>query len=161
MESSRIHDLNLRETIVRYILRGDQPDVAARAAGLSRDTFIEWLRRGQNDADGPYADFFQAIDQADAQCETRATGKLYDIAIDGDSKALIEFLGRRYPKNWSQKTSQRLEIVKNEQELLDTPSEVNDPQRAAALDAYYRELTGLNPGAVEGSYRDVEETDSP
>lgn len=160
MESSRIHDVNLRETIVMYILKGDQPDVAARAAGLSRDTFIEWLRRGQNDATGPYADFFAAIDQADAQCETRATGKLHEIALEGDTKALIEFLGRRYPKNWSQKTSQRLEIVKNEQEMLDTPSEINDPQRAAALDAYYRSLTGLGPGVVEGEFRDVEETDA-
>jgi hypothetical protein len=63
----------LHEQIVAFIRGGGYPHVAAEAAGLPRQVFAHWLRRGQK-ADAPpnYRAFAQAVMEAHAQARLQA-----------------------------------------------------------------------------------------
>ena len=47
-------------------------DLAARGNGMSPDTVRDWMKRGEEDPEGPYGDFYRRIDRARAQNEIDA-----------------------------------------------------------------------------------------
>jgi hypothetical protein len=55
----------VQQKIVDAILEGAYDWVAARAAGIHKDTFYFWLQRGEA-GESPYSDFSDAIDHARA-----------------------------------------------------------------------------------------------
>jgi hypothetical protein len=66
----------LTKRICSYILAGGFEQPAARACGISRHTFLEWMRRGEDHDDRPnmtkYAKFANAIRLADANARISA-----------------------------------------------------------------------------------------
>jgi hypothetical protein len=63
----------LQASICAYIRAGGFPHVAAEAAGLPREVFERWLRKGQEGKGGPkYRHFFEAVQQAQAQARLGA-----------------------------------------------------------------------------------------
>jgi hypothetical protein len=76
---------DLQQRICGFIRAGAYDYVAAEAAGISRHTFFEWIRRGEgNDEERPakplYAQFANAIRVAKA--EARATAEVTIKKID-------------------------------------------------------------------------------
>jgi hypothetical protein len=76
---------DLQQRICAFIRAGAYDYVAAEAAGISRHTFFEWIRRGEgNDAERPatplYAQFANAIRLAKA--EARETAEVTIKKID-------------------------------------------------------------------------------
>ncbi|HEY7309459.1 MAG TPA: hypothetical protein VH643_08890 [Gemmataceae bacterium] len=65
--------LALQEQIVAFIRAGGYPHVAAEAAGLPREKFERWMRRGQRrDAPPNYRAFARAVHEAEAQARLHA-----------------------------------------------------------------------------------------
>jgi hypothetical protein len=62
----------LARQIVAFARAGGFPHVAAEAAGVSRDVFEAWLRRGQGRGAEPYRSFRRDVFQAHAQARLRA-----------------------------------------------------------------------------------------
>ena len=62
----------VEKTIVAYVRAGGYPQVAAEAAGISRETFEEWLRRGEAGRPLKYKQFVEKLRQAEAQARLNA-----------------------------------------------------------------------------------------
>lgn len=103
------HLLNdqVTEIICSAILRGAHLDVASAAAGISRNTLVNWLRRG-NDAiasnstdpnDTPYIDFVNRINKTNAEAEKRLIHLIYDKG-ESDAKYLTWIASRRFHERW-------------------------------------------------------------
>ena len=63
----------VQKTIAAFVRAGGYPLVAAEAAGVPREAFEEWVRRGEADgAPKKYRDFVEALRQAEAQARLNA-----------------------------------------------------------------------------------------
>jgi hypothetical protein len=69
----------LQSRIASFLRAGGYPHVAAEAAGVSRRTFQNWLRRGDRaKAKQPYRGFVEEVRQAAAQARLRAEIAIFD-----------------------------------------------------------------------------------
>jgi hypothetical protein len=84
------------------IRSGSYFEPACRVAGISFQTFRNWLLRGEREKSGPYFDFFEGVKAAEAEAELRAV-TLWSKAMPKDWRAAKEFLERRHPSRWSQR----------------------------------------------------------
>lgn len=90
--------------VAQAIKRGCYAQVAARSAGISKSSFYRWLERGEKEETGIYRDFWNAIEQADAEAEQWAAERLATIAehaTPNTTAGLIAYLERRFPERWS------------------------------------------------------------
>ena len=62
----------VEKMIVAYVRAGGYPHVAAEAAGVSREVFEEWLRKGEAGRPLKYKHFVEALRQAEAQARLNA-----------------------------------------------------------------------------------------
>jgi len=77
------------------------------ALNISRQTFYDWLNRGERDAqEGKrtlYADFFDAYKKAQAEAIIRNVALILEAAKNGNWQAAAWFLERRMPEVWGRK----------------------------------------------------------
>lgn len=93
----------IQDRIVTAIRAGNYMETAAAYAGIARSTFNEWIRRGAEEQEGPFAEFAAAVEQALAAAEAR------DVALIGQAaqkewQAAAWRLERRLPERWGRKT---------------------------------------------------------
>jgi len=72
----------VQETICRAIRRGCYIETAAALGGIHKDTFYEWLKRGNRQSKGKYREFSDAVKKALAEAESREL-KIIDKAAQG------------------------------------------------------------------------------
>jgi hypothetical protein len=73
---------------------------AAEAAGVSYQTFRNWLTQGESARSGKFFEFFEACRRAEAEARVRFVRAIYQAADGGDWRAAMEFLKRRDRRNW-------------------------------------------------------------
>ena len=105
----------VQKKILEAIRLGATYEVAARAAGIGERTLYRWKERGQRAKRGKFRQFWQALQQAEAEGEIR---HLQTIAEEGPSgsKWILE---RRYPDRWG-----RRDRVKHETDFGDALAQV-------------------------------------
>jgi hypothetical protein len=91
----------LTKIICASISSGNYLWVAAKTAGISRDTLQDWKRRGA-EGEQPYARFLADFDQAEINCEAALVKKWHDAA-PADWRAARDLLARRFPERWSER----------------------------------------------------------
>lgn len=64
-----------QRTIAQAIRANAYPETAAALAGIDRDSFYEWLKRGAKEESGPYREFSDTIKSA------LAVGQMRDLAV--------------------------------------------------------------------------------
>jgi len=79
------------------MLRGD----AARLAGVERETFADWVRRGENGED-PFAGFREEIEKTELLAQRRLLAKI-SMAAANDPKVAVWMLGHRWSRGWGEK----------------------------------------------------------
>jgi hypothetical protein len=86
------------ETMLRA---GNYVHVAIRAAGVSRSTFNEWMRRGLSrlKRDRPYRELRERVETAQAEGQVRHVAMVSKAAAD-DWRAATWLLERQYPALW-------------------------------------------------------------
>ena len=106
---------DMHESIIKWITGGLPPSSAAGMTGISAKTLDRWIMRGKQElmnredtgirtpGEEDYAKLYKAIMKAFSTDEARCVTSI-NKAIDGDWKAALAKLERRYPKNWSTKT---------------------------------------------------------
>lgn len=106
----------LQAAIVADIEAGNYPEVAAGKNGVPRQTFYEWMQRGERGEIGSGGEDFEAFrtavmrarDAGEADLVTKVRlGDSAGISF-GEAKAALEILQRRFPRRWSQKVSHEL-----------------------------------------------------
>jgi hypothetical protein len=73
----------VEKTILAYVRAGGYPHIAAEAAGISREVFEAWLRKGEAGRPLKYKQFVEKLRQAEAQARLAAETKaLTDKPMD-------------------------------------------------------------------------------
>jgi Transposase len=87
----------MRKAICEVLRVGVTRACAARHAGVSDDTLRAWMER--------HAEFAEAVEKAEADCEARMTARLYQEATreGGDWRAALAWLKCRRPAEWGDK----------------------------------------------------------
>lgn len=95
---------DLQERIVQAIRAGNYAQVAAAYVGISHQTFYNWLRWGEEQGEGKYFEFFEAVHAAQASAEVRAVTHIQK-AMPDDWRAAATFLERRHPERWGRRNA--------------------------------------------------------
>ncbi|MGB8311005.1 MAG: hypothetical protein WCE81_03960 [Halobacteriota archaeon] len=94
--------------ITEPIKAGNYAVTACRLAGVSERTYYHWLALGKQQESSIYAEFCEAVEQAEAEREARLVKKLEK---SNDLKATMWMLERTAPERWSMRRSRVEEPV--------------------------------------------------
>ena len=98
----------VQERVCNAIRSGSSLAAAAGYAGVAEASVTEWLRLGRTLSGEPkHEQFADAVDQAYAEWEVAAVGRLYQLGIEGDARSLMFLLERKLPGRWGRR--ERLE----------------------------------------------------
>jgi hypothetical protein len=92
--------------IVAAVSAGAHLSVAARAAGVSRQTLHRWRARGAAEDSGPYHELERAFERAEAEAELRQVA-LIARAAQSEWRAGAWLLSRRAPERWGRGAAER------------------------------------------------------
>lgn len=144
----------VRDRIIVALKQGNYRSAACRFGGINPETLRLWLRRGERDeAEGrrtKYVRFLQRVIDAESTAEVTMVAQ-WKSAMPQDWRAVRDFLARRWPDRWAQKSELRAEItganggpVKQE---LDFAAIARDPAKFEAL----KVLSGYDEALAEAS----------
>ncbi|MEM1182106.1 MAG: hypothetical protein AAGM22_27405 [Acidobacteriota bacterium] len=103
----------VQDRIITAIRAGNYSRVAAEYAGISERTFYGWLRRGKKAKSGLYREFWCAVQRAEREAEVRAVAMIQK-SMDGNWRAALAFLERKYPSRWGRKDRLSIEVEPRE-----------------------------------------------
>ena len=73
----------VQDKICEYIRLGMTYEIAARVAGICRQTLWDWQARGEKAKSGVYREFFNALEVAEADAELLHVKNLTELALGG------------------------------------------------------------------------------
>src|SRR5262249_43526879 len=106
----------LQEAICKSIREGNCLSTACRCARISYRTFRNWMVKGRKAKKGQFRQFFQAIDQAEAESEAAAV-KAWQSQIPRNWQAAMHWLARRFPERWSPQAKEIADLRRTLTEL--------------------------------------------
>ncbi len=127
----------IRERVVAAIRAGNYAVIAAEYAGISESSFYAWLQRGRERSTGPYAEFLEAVKEAEREAEVRAVA-MVQKAMPENWTAAMTFLERKFPQRWGRRDRTPVEVDPREvlAELLgSSPEEIEEAVSEAADNA--------------------------
>jgi|LakMenEpi03Aug12_release.lakeMendotaPanAssembly.Ray.scaffolds.fasta_scaffold360217_2 transposase len=96
----------LQDKICNAIAAGSYSEIAARYAGVSSTTFYKWMALGDGDnAESPYREFREAVENARATSEVRNIGLIQQAANNGTWQAAAWYLERTSPARWGRRSA--------------------------------------------------------
>ena len=152
-----------RRRLLDALRCGSHYEPACRAAGISFQTFRNWLARGEREQSGQYFDFLEAVKKAEAAAELRAL-RLWNKAMPDDWRAAKDFLERRHSKRWNdrqQPESATFNLAVILQRTEERALRVRDPRppipgKPTIIDAIY----GRGPYAIPPQTRERRESNA-
>lgn len=110
------------------ILVGATYEAAAQYAGITYETFNEWMKAGRAAAaPNAFSEFSEAVDRANAEAQVFFAMNIKDAARGGDWRAAAWMLERRFPKDYGAVT--KAELTGRD----GAPIEVRDMEAVRAL----------------------------
>lgn len=92
----------LQDRFVQIIQSGNYRSVAASAVGIHPDTVNDWMKKKRK----PYTGFSVAVRKAEADAQRMMVNAIVKAGAQGDWRAALEFLARKFPKEWAKKDFQ-------------------------------------------------------
>jgi hypothetical protein len=96
----------IQAEICRYLRAGNYVETAAVLAGIHKDTFYDWVKRGRRGQE-PHAAFVLEVDRAMAHAEAREVARIVKAA-EREWQAAAWRLERRYPQRWGRLVRQEV-----------------------------------------------------
>jgi transposase len=121
----------VQEKILRYLRLGSYVETAAAAAGIARDTFYDWMKRGAK-GEKPYKAFAEAVDQVMAESEARDLAIILKAAEKNWTAAAWR-LERRFPDRYG----------RHDRTKIDAKIDVEGKVEVAADEQLLGKLAGL------------------
>jgi transcriptional regulator with XRE-family HTH domain len=90
----------VQNDIVEALEHGMHQESAATRAGITKQTYYNWLERGRNEPGSIYADFLDAVEKARARPEAEALEAIHVAWRDGTWQAAAWFLERSHPHKY-------------------------------------------------------------
>lgn len=96
------------QRIIELLSAGNYRRVAYTNAGISKETFLRWLREDH--------DFRAAVEKAEGDADALHLANIQRAAIDGTWQASAWYLERKHPEEWGKQDrrpegSERVEIT--------------------------------------------------
>ena len=85
--------------------------LAASAAGVTYQTFNQWMKLGRDSISGKYFEFYKHIEQRNAEGALRILQKLNDAAKAGNCQVCMWILERRFSEDFGRKIYRKTNIV--------------------------------------------------
>lgn len=113
----------LGPTIIDLVRAGMRPGMAAQAAGLTKQAVSKWIKRGSEEIwriengedpiplEEPYRKFVEDMTKAEAEAQGGLVLSWFREARAGDWKAAQAFLAKRWPDEWGDTNTMRLEVT--------------------------------------------------
>ena len=100
----------VQERILKLLRLGNYIYVACKAAGIHKDTFYEWMKRGRSSKaeDERFATFAIEVDAALGEAEARDVQTIL-MASQQTWQAAAWRLERRFPERWSRSDRMRVD----------------------------------------------------
>ena len=92
----------VQERLLEAVAAGSYLEEAAAYAGITYQSFRNWMLRGQRDTRGVYFEFFENVTRAESEALISAQKK-WRSAFDTDWRAILAWAERRYPDRWGRK----------------------------------------------------------
>ena len=90
----------IKDAILRYLSIGATYKDAAEGSGISYETLLNWIKKGEEATSGIYYEFFHAVRRSEAQARLNYLSTIATAAAKGDWKAAEAYLKRRDRANW-------------------------------------------------------------
>lgn len=90
---------DVKRRIVTAIKQGATYKLAAKYGGVHYDTFNEWMKQGEQDSEGEYSEFSDAVKKAEGEAAVKWL-KVIDAAGKESWQAMAWKLERRYPQEY-------------------------------------------------------------
>jgi hypothetical protein len=81
------------------IAAGNYREAACSYAGIDKATFSRWIARGEQAKTGPFCDFCNAVQKAEADAEVAIVAQ-WQQHMPENWQACRDFLARRFPERW-------------------------------------------------------------
>jgi len=109
----KLEDSKLVDKVIQLLQEGNHLDIAAMASGVSTTAVRGWIRRGNEEEEGIYFEFAQRAKAALAVAEANIVAAVNNAAIgpQGDWRAGISILERRFPERWAKQDRTQIQIT--------------------------------------------------
>lgn len=87
--------------VIQAIRLGSTLELAAQYAGVSYNTLLSWIKRGQAESSGAYVEFVQTLKNVEGETALGWLAKIEQAANNGSWQAAAWKLERRYPHMYS------------------------------------------------------------
>lgn len=124
----------LQAKICDAIRMGNYMETAAAFAGISKDTFYRWLKKGARARSGIYREFHDAVHKALAEAEVRDVAIIANAAKESWQAAAWR-LERRHPERWGKKERIYAEMDHQGDSLAELVAAIKESARAIANDS--------------------------
>ncbi len=91
--------------------------LAASAAGVTYQTFNQWMKLGRDSTSGKYFEFYKHIEQRNAEGALRILQKLNDAARAGNCQVCMFILERRFSEDFGRRIYKKTNIVSENQNV--------------------------------------------
>ena len=85
--------------------------LAAEAAGITYQTFNQWMQRGKNSTYGEYFNFYQHVTKQNADAAKKLLERLNLAAKVGDTRICLWILERRFSADFGRRVYRKINSV--------------------------------------------------
>ena len=111
--------------------------LAAEAAGITYQTFNQWMQRGKNSTYGEYFNFYQHVTKRNADAAKELLERLNLAAKAGDTRICLWILERRFSEDFGRRVYRKTNVVsENRNETVEIIVNDADGIRAKILDKF-------------------------
>jgi len=113
--------------------------LAASAAGVTYQTFNQWMKLGRDSTSGKYFEFHKHIEQRNAEGALRILQKLNEAAKAGNCQVCMWILSRRFHEDFGRREYRKMNVVsENQNVIVDVAINDADGIRAQILEKFDR-----------------------
>ena len=85
--------------------------LAASAAGVTYQSLNSWMKLGRDSTSGKYFEFYQHIEQCNANGAKKLLQRLNDAAEAGNCQVCMWILERRFPEDFGRRVYRKTNVV--------------------------------------------------
>jgi hypothetical protein len=111
--------------------------LAASAAGVTYQTFNQWMKLGRDSTSGKYFEFYKHIEQRNAEGALKILQRLNDAAEAGNCQVCMFILERRFSEDFGRRVYKKTNVVSENQNVnVDIPINDADGIRVQILEKF-------------------------
>ena len=101
----------IQQKIGENVSLGLTYSLAASAAGVTYQSFNQWMSKGKTEKSGKYYQFYKCIQKCNADAAKVLLERLNDAAKAGDTRICTWILERRFPEDFGRREYRKMNVI--------------------------------------------------